>query len=88
MDGDIGRREGRREERGRVDADARERLNEALDRLPEGNLRALLDVLQRLEPHRPMRRWTPEIGGLSDEDADEMRRAIEDVFERVETDAW
>ncbi len=71
-----------------MNAELRSRLNEVLDRLPEENLRALLAVLQRLAPHEPVRRWTPDIGGLSDEDAEQMRRAIEEAFEGVEQDAW
>jgi len=71
-----------------MNADLRDRLNEALQRLPEEHLRALLEVIERAASHQPLRRWTPDTGGLSDEDADEMRRAIEEAFERVEPDAW
>ena len=69
-------------------AELRDRLNEVLARLPEENLRALLDVLQRLAPHESLRRWSPAIGVLSDEDAAQMRLEIEQAFEGVERAAW
>ena len=37
------------------------------------------------EGKRPLEGW---VGGLSDADADEMRRVIQDEFERVDANDW
>ena len=59
-----------------------------LARLPESNLAALLAALRVLGAERPPRRWSPAIGTLSDADADEMRRIIEDGCEGIDAEEW
>jgi len=71
-----------------VSAAAREQLDELLNELPEENLRALLDVLRALGRSSRVRRWSNAIGGMSDADAEEMRRAIEEGCERVDREGW
>jgi len=66
----------------------REQLYDLLDELPEDNLRALLHALRRLGPTGQVRRWNDAIGSLSDADAEEMRRAVEEACENVDRDAW
>jgi hypothetical protein len=52
--------------------------------LPEENLRALLHVLRQMrDDKRPIRRWSPAIGSISDRDTEEMRRAVEEECEGV-----
>jgi hypothetical protein len=67
----------------------RDELLAALEGLPEGSLRALLQVLrQTRDGGGPIRRWSPAVGSLSDEDAEQMRQAIEEGCERVDPDEW
>lgn len=66
----------------------REQIDELLDGLPEENLRALLSVLHRLKDPSRLRRWSNVVGTLSDEDAEEMRRVIEEGCEQVDSGGW
>lgn len=66
----------------------RDEICAELAKLPEGNLRALLRVLRASSPERPMRRWSSAVGTLSDEDAEQMRRVIEDGCEVIEPNEW
>ena len=67
---------------------AREQLDELLDELPSGNLQALLDVLRGLGGSSRLRRWSNVIGSMSDAEAEELRRAIEEGCERVDREDW
>jgi|LSQX01.3.fsa_nt_gb hypothetical protein len=66
----------------------RQQLDDLLDRLPEENLRALLDVLKRLGGRRPIRRWSSAIGRLSEADAEQMKKAIEEGCEQIDPESW
>jgi hypothetical protein len=59
-----------------------------LDGLPEENLRALLNVLRGLHGSSRVRRWSSAIGSLSDADAEEMRRTIEEGCEQIDAEDW
>lgn len=59
-----------------------------LARLPEGNLKALLEALRAARPDRPLRRWSSAVGTLGDEDAEQMRGAVEEGCEVVDADQW
>jgi len=61
----------------------REEILALLEGLPESNLRALADVLKRMHEGHEIRRWSPAVGSISDEEAEEMQKAIEEEFERV-----
>ncbi|MEA3399887.1 MAG: hypothetical protein U9R79_01455 [Armatimonadota bacterium] len=65
----------------------RDQLDELLDQLPEENIRALLDVLREMGSRARLRRWSSAVGGLSDTDAEEMRRAVEEGCESIDTDS-
>jgi len=71
-----------------MEAIVRDELQLVLSQLPEENLRALLEVLRGLGSDRPVRRWSRAIGSLTDSEADELRRIIEEGCENVEPDAW
>jgi hypothetical protein len=67
----------------------REELLAELEGLSDGNLRALLQVPRGIrDDAEPIRRWSPAVGSLSDEDAEQMRRAIEEGCEGVDPDEW
>lgn len=57
--------------------------------LSDANLRALIEVLRDGAGANgsAIRRWSSAIGSISHEDAEQMRRAVEDC-ERVEPDGW
>ena len=59
-----------------------------LERLPEDNLRALLAALRLAVSAQPVRRWSSAVGTVSDEDAEQMRRAVEEGCEGVDADEW
>ena len=61
----------------------RDQLMAFIDTLPEGSQLALLGVLSRMPDPAKLRQWSPAIGSISDEDAEEMLEAIEDGCERV-----
>lgn len=46
----------------------RNELLEVTEALPDGNVRALIDVLKSLGPDRPLRRWPSLLDKMSDED--------------------
>lgn len=56
----------------------REEINIVLNTLPEKNVRALLKTLRRLGARGRIRRWSAAVGSLSDTEAEEMRRIIEE----------
>ncbi|MBM3475346.1 MAG: hypothetical protein FJX75_18950 [Armatimonadetes bacterium] len=63
----------------------REAILTELERLPEQNLRALLNVLRGMrEGDPPIRRWSAAFGSISDEDAEAMLKAVEEGCERVD----
>ncbi|MDI9583975.1 MAG: hypothetical protein QM473_07150 [Acidobacteriota bacterium] len=64
----------------------RDEICRELLHLPEPNLRALLKALRASAPDCMVRRWNRAIGSITDEDASEMSRAIEEAFGAVETD--
>jgi hypothetical protein len=66
----------------------REQLDELLDDLPEENLRALLQVLRRHGRDSGIRRWSEAIGAIGDHDAAEMRNAVAEDCERIDTGSW
>ena len=66
----------------------REQLIELLGGLPEENIRALLDVLMRLEAGEQVRRWSTAVGGATDADAEQMRRAVQEGCETIGPDTW
>ncbi len=66
----------------------REELENLLDELPDGNIRALLEVLKRRDRREPLRRWSSAVGGISDGDAQEMRQAVEEECERIDPEGW
>lgn len=66
----------------------REQLGELLDELPEESIRALLGVLRASGRSARLRRWSSAVGSLSDADAEQMRRAIEEGCERIDPDTW
>jgi hypothetical protein len=66
----------------------REEVIEQLAGLSDENLRALVAVLQQMKKEEFARRWSQVIGSLPDEDAEEMRRAIEEGCENVNPDSW
>jgi len=60
-----------------------------LDTLPEDSLRALLEVLRQMrDGEKRIRRWSPAVGSISDEDAEQMRRAVEESCENIDPDSW
>jgi hypothetical protein len=67
---------------------AREEIDAVLDELPDENLEVLLRVLRRLRRGEPLRRWSAAIGRLSETDAEDMLRAIEEGCERVDPESW
>lgn len=66
----------------------RDQLDKLLDKLPEENVRALLEVLRRLGRREQVRRWSSAVGSLSDADAEEMRKAVEEGCETIDPDSW
>ena len=66
----------------------REELAVVLDQLPEDNARALLNVLRRLGDERHVRRWSRAVGSLSDDEAGDMLRIIEEGCENVDAGTW
>jgi hypothetical protein len=66
----------------------REEIEAALDELPEEGLKALLEMLRRMKAREPGGWWSPAIGSMPDDDAEEMRRIIEEGCERIETNSW
>ena len=66
----------------------REELVAWVERLPESNQRVLLEVLRGMVAADSLRRWSPSVGSLRDEDAEEMLRAIEDGCENIDAEAW
>jgi len=66
----------------------REQLIELLGGLPEENIRALLDVLMRLGAKEKVRRWSTAVGGATDADAEQMRRAVQEGCETIDPDTW
>ena len=69
-------------------ADIREEVIAQLGELSEDNLRALSRVLHRMREGRAIRRWSWAIGSLSEAEAEEMTRVIEEGCERVDPDTW
>ncbi len=65
-----------------------EQIIAELRQLPESSLHALLDVLRRTRDGRPIRRWSPAVGSLTDEEAAAMRQAIDEGCEDVNFEAW
>jgi len=60
-----------------------------LEGLPENSLRALLEVLRHMrDGEKRIRRWSPAFGSISDEDAEQMRRAVEESCENIDPDGW
>jgi hypothetical protein len=77
------------EEVSRMTEALREAILTELERLPEPNLRALLNVLRDMrEDDPPIRRWSPAFGSISDEDAEAMLQAVEEGCERVDPNDW
>ena len=68
--------------------DIRAEIDAVLDNLSDGNLKALLDVLHEMRTGAPLRRWSPAVGSISQEDAELMLQAIEEGCERIEPDEW
>jgi len=69
----------------------REEIMEQLDRLSEGGLCKLRAVLRRIEEEDRAareRRRREVIGSISDEDAAQMLKVIEEEFERIDDDRW
>lgn len=71
-----------------MSAPDRDQLVELLDELPEENVRALLGVLRQLGPREQVRRWSSAIGSLTDADAEQMRRAVQEGCESIDPDGW
>ena len=67
---------------------ARDEICAALDELSEEDIRVLHRVLQRLRAGKPMSRWCPSIGSLSDAEAEELRQIVEEGCERVDPETW
>lgn len=65
-----------------------EEIAAELRRFPEGNLRVLPKVLRAARTPLDIRRWSPAIGSISDEDAAAMNQAIEGAFEQVDPEDW
>ena len=66
----------------------RDEIRGALDELPDDDVRVLVDVMRRLRAGKPMRRWCPAIGSLSDAEAAELRQIIEEGCEQVDATSW
>gem|GEM_PF-4133840 len=71
-----------------LSTECREQLNDLLDELPEENLRALFEALRRAGSEGRIRRWSRAVGSVSDRDAEEMRRAVEEACEEIDADGW
>ncbi len=66
----------------------RDEINAVLEELPDDNLQALLNALRRLRRDRAIRRWSAAIGTLTEPEAAEMQRVIEEGCETIDPDSW
>ena len=69
----------------------REEILAQLGRLSEDSLRKAKVTLQRLEEEdraERERRWCEVVGSISDEDAAQMLKVIEEEFERIDDNRW
>jgi hypothetical protein len=67
---------------------ARDDVIEHLEGLSDESLEAVLAVLRQIRRDEFAKRWSRVFGSLPDEDAEQMRRAIEEGCENVDPDAW
>jgi hypothetical protein len=65
----------------------RDEVLDGLEKLPERNVRLLLEALRRT-PDPGYRNWSPAIGLMSDEEVDEMMAIIEGGCERADPVEW
>ncbi|MBU0610899.1 MAG: hypothetical protein KKI08_23670 [Armatimonadetes bacterium] len=72
----------------RMSTTARDEVCALVRDMPEARAEALLRVLRRLRSSGQARHWTELVGTISAEDAELMRQAIEEEFERIEAGDW
>lgn len=67
---------------------AREEIRAIVEQMPDADVQALLRLLRRLAPPRDNADLMALAGTITAEDAELMRQAIEEEFERIEDDEW
>jgi len=71
-----------------LETNARAEIRALLEELPDEDVEVVLTLVRRLGPHGRVRTLADLAGTISKEDAELMRQAIEDEFEKVEEDGW
>lgn len=71
-----------------MSTDARDEVCALVRELPDARVEALLRMLRRLRRDGPAPHWSELVGTISPEDAELMRVAVEEEFERIEEGDW